>query len=55
MKEKEYFTIPGKEGTYMKIPSKKEPIRVLTWKEAKPFIEVTMKRNKKFFEELAEL
>ena len=39
----------------MKIPGKKRPIRVLTWKEAKPIVERTIKENKKFFDELAEL
>lgn len=39
----------------IKIPGKKRPVRALTWKEAKPLVERTIKENKKFFEELAEL
>lgn len=37
------------------VPGKKRPVRALTWKEAKPIVERTIKENKKFFEELAEM
>ena len=39
----------------IKIPGKKRPVRALTWKEAKPIVEKSIKENKKFFDELAEL
>ena len=39
----------------IKIPGKKRPVRALTWKEAKPIVERTIKENKEFFDELAEL
>jgi len=39
----------------IKILGKKRPVRALTWKEAKPIVEKSIKENKKFFDELAEL
>lgn len=39
----------------IKIPGKKRPVRAATWKEAKLIAEKIIKKNKKFFEELAEL
>ena len=45
----------GKMSVLIKIPGKKRPVKALTWKEAKPIVEKTIKENKKFFDELAEL
>ena len=39
----------------IKILGRKKPVRALTWKEAKPLVDKTIKEDKKFFEELAEL
>lgn len=37
------------------VPGMKRPVRALTWEEGKPLVEESIKKNKKFFDELAEL
>ncbi|GEM_PF-6916327 len=39
----------------IKIPGRKRPIRAATWEEAKPIALNIIKKNKKFFDELANI